>query len=162
MESRLFTELAANDVQTILTYMAKTEYPEGAFIFRENETGEKMFLIDKGEVEVFVERSGKHITIAKLSSGDFFGEMGILRNNTRSANIIATENIALYELSREGLMEIISKEGILAARFLLNISEVLAERIASTNKEVENWFLINDALVENEQFRNLYFKTHRK
>jgi len=162
MESRLFTELAAKDVQTILSYMTKTEYPSASFIFKEGETGEKMFLIEEGEVEVFVERKEKHITIAKLTCGDFFGEMGILRNDTRSANIKTVDGVVLYELSREGLMNIISKEGILAAGFLLNLSEVLAERIASTNREVENWFLINDALVENEQFRNLYFKTHRK
>ena len=88
--------------------------------------------------------------------------MGILRNNTRSASIQTLENVSLFVLTRSDIMTIITHSGDLAAKFLLNLSEVLAERIANTDKEIENWFLINDALVENEKFRHLYFKTHKK
>jgi CRP-like cAMP-binding protein len=162
MESRLFTELSGDEIKKILSYMEIRHYDPMSFIFKEGEEGNEMYLIEKGEVEVFIERKEKRIPLAKLTHGDFFGEMGILRNNTRSASIQALDNVSLFILTRSDIAAITERSGDLAAKFLLNLSEVLAERIASTNKEVENWFLINDALVENEQFRHLYFKTHKK
>jgi len=162
MESRLFTDLSEGEVKKILSYMETKNFAPSSFIFKEGEEGNEMYLIEKGEVEVFIERKEKRISLAKLARGDFFGEMGILRNNTRSASIQAMENVTLFVLTRTDIKTITERSGDLAAKFLLNLSEVLAERIASTNKEVENWFLINDALVENEQFRQIYFRTHKK
>ncbi len=162
MVSRLFTNLCDEEIKLLLDKMEKKVYSPGQDIFTENDKGTEMYLIDSGSVEVFIERKGKRIERAKLSEGDFFGEMAILREDTRSATVRPVDKTALLALSRDVVSKLIETDGKLAAKFLLNLSEVLAQRIANTNKEVENWFLINDALVENEQFRKIYFKSHNK
>lgn len=162
MVSRLFTNLCDEEIRMLLDTMEKKVYSPGQDIFTENDKGDRMYLIDSGSVEVFIERRGKKIELARLSEGDFFGEMAILREDIRSATVRAVEEASVLALSRDNVAKIIESDGRLAAKFLLNLSEVLAQRIANTNKEVENWFLINDALVENEQFRKIYFKSHNK
>lgn len=162
MESRLFTNFEKDEVDRILSFMRKKNFEENTFIFREGDSGDELFLIEKGEVEIFIERKEKKILLATLSRGDFFGEMGILRGDKRSASVLSKTYLETYTISRNEIEKFLDMSSRIAAKFFINLSEVLAERIATTNREVENWFLINDALVENETFRNLYFKTHKR
>uniref|UniRef100_A0A7C3J5Z2 Cyclic nucleotide-binding domain-containing protein n=1 Tax=candidate division WOR-3 bacterium TaxID=2052148 RepID=A0A7C3J5Z2_UNCW3 len=162
MESRLFTNFAKEEVEKILSFMKKKNFEKDTLIFKEGDEGDELFLIYKGEVEIFIERKDKRITLATLSVGDFFGEMGILRGDKRSASVLSKTYLETYSISRKDIEKFLDLSSRIAAKFFINISEVLAERIATTNREVENWFLINDALVENETFRNIYFKTHKR
>ena len=58
-------------------------------------------------------------------------------------------------------MDIVSENAKVAAKFLLAMGEDLCNRILATNTNLENYFLINKAIVDNESFRNLYILTHR-
>ncbi len=161
MQSRLFTNFEKDEIDRFLSFMKIRRFQPNVFIFKEGDRGNELFLIQNGEVEIFIERKGKKIHLATLSRGDFFGEMGILRGEYRSANVLSNTILDLYVISRDNIEELVNGSSKIAAKLFLNLSEVLAERIASTNREVENWFLINDALLENEVFRNIYFKTHK-
>lgn len=162
MQSRLFTNFDKNEIDRFLSFMKRRRFQPNVFIFKEGESGNELFLIQNGEVEIFIERKGKKIHLATLGMGDFFGEMGILRGEYRSANVLSNTILDLYVISRDDIEELVNSSSKIAAKLFLNLSEVLAERIAITNREVENWFLINDALLENEVFRNIYFKTHKR
>lgn len=162
METRLFTLFEDDEKQIFLSHMEENTYPSGEIIFTEGDKPDMMYLIEEGTVQVYFERKGKEIDLAQLAKGDFFGEMAILRKDKRSASIKTIEESRILSIDRETIINIVNQNGILAAKFLFNLAEIIAERLAKTNKEVENYFLISDALVENEAFRKLYFKTHKK
>ena len=162
MKSRVFTNFDDDEIRIFLSHTEKVHYDNGFTVFRESDVSDKMYIIQEGSVEVFIERKEKKIVLATLNRGDFFGEMAILRKDRRSASIKAVADCDVLSLNRDAVMDIISHNGVLGAKFLFNLAEVIAERLIETNKEVENYFLISDALVENEAFRKLYFKTHNK
>jgi voltage-gated potassium channel len=69
-----------------VTHMLRTvDLPPRTTIIRKGQTGDCMYFIASGEVEV--DLPGKKVT---LGEGAFFGEMALLGNNLRSANIATT------------------------------------------------------------------------
>jgi voltage-gated potassium channel len=69
-----------------VTHMLRTmDLPARTTIIRKGQTGDCMYFIAAGEVEV--DLPGKTV---KLGDGAFFGEMALLGNNLRSANITTT------------------------------------------------------------------------
>ena len=69
-----------------VTHMLRTmDLPARAMIIRKGQAGDCMYFIASGEVEV--DLPGKKV---RLGEGAFFGEMALLGNNLRSANITTT------------------------------------------------------------------------
>ncbi len=69
-----------------VTHMLRTmDLPSRTMIIRKGQAGDCMYFIASGEVEV--DLPGKKV---KLGEGAFFGEMALLGNNLRSANITTT------------------------------------------------------------------------
>jgi voltage-gated potassium channel len=69
-----------------VTHMLRTmDLPSRAMIIRKGQAGDCMYFIAAGEVEV--DLPGKKV---RLGEGAFFGEMALLGNNLRSANITTT------------------------------------------------------------------------
>ena len=69
-----------------VTHMLRTiDLPARAMIIRKGQVGDCMYFIASGEVEV--DLPGKKV---RLGEGAFFGEMALLGNNLRSANITTT------------------------------------------------------------------------
>ena len=69
-----------------VTHMLRTmDLPARTMIIRKDQTGDCMYFIAAGEVEV--DLPGKKV---QLGEGAFFGEMALLGNNLRSANITTT------------------------------------------------------------------------
>ena len=69
-----------------VTHMLRTmDLPARTMIIRKGQTGDCMYFIAAGEVEV--DLPGKKV---RLGEGAFFGEMALLGNNLRSANITTT------------------------------------------------------------------------
>ncbi|TMC07133.1 MAG: cyclic nucleotide-binding domain-containing protein, partial [Chloroflexi bacterium] len=65
-----------------------------------------MFVVESGRCEVFVEESPGHtITIALLGPDDFFGEMSLISEETRTASVRALEDCRLLTLDRRTLYE---------------------------------------------------------
>jgi voltage-gated potassium channel len=69
-----------------VTHMLRTmDLPSRTMIIRKGQSGDCMYFLAAGEVEV--DLPGKKVT---LGEGAFFGEMALLGNNLRSANITTT------------------------------------------------------------------------
>lgn len=77
----------------------------GEMIVRENEAGDRFFLVRSGKVEVV--RRGKRL--AMLGPGDFFGEIALLAAVPRTATVRALEPTSLLTLTRE-TFETITRE----------------------------------------------------
>ena len=61
------------------------EYRAGEVLFREGESGEEMFVIQSGAVQITKHASGEERPFATLGRGEFLGEMAILNGKPRTA-----------------------------------------------------------------------------
>jgi cytochrome P450/CRP-like cAMP-binding protein len=77
----------------------------GAVIVREGEVADRFFMILDGEVEV----SQGAATVARLGSGRYFGEIGLLTGAPRNATVRATTEVTVMELDREGFLTMVEE-----------------------------------------------------
>ncbi len=79
-------------------------------IIRQGEAGDKFFMIKKGTVDVRVrEENGEARQAAVLSTGDFFGEIALLKDEPRSATVKALEETQTYVLSKPDFLAAVKR-----------------------------------------------------
>ena len=89
----LFANLDANAIAEIMRYLRAQNVPAGAVIVRRGEAARSMYFIAAGEVEVELAAGN-----VRLSEGQFFGEIAVLKKTRRSATIKATQPTKLLAL----------------------------------------------------------------
>ena len=158
----LFHGLDDTQLSKIVEYLEEKKYEKGEIIFEEGSPGNSLFIINRGRVEVRLKRGDLVLVLAELDDGSFFGELSLISDAPRSATCTALKDTTLYLLRREDFWKIVEKDPRIGVTVLKNLSGELAERIRETNKNLETYFLINQAIVDNEQFRKLYIAAKGK
>lgn len=158
---RLFKYLTPQEVDWLLVKWKMRIVSENTVIVKEGTTGDEMYIIESGRVEVYLTRGDVVLLLSELQEASFFGEMALLTDKPRSATVKSKTDCRLLTLKKQDFMDIVSENSKVAAKFLLAMGEDLCNRIMATNANLENYFLINQAIVDNESFRNLYILTHR-
>jgi len=126
----LFSGLKEKQLKSILASGKQQSYAEGRVIVREGEAGLGFYLILEGGVEV--KRKGR--AVAKLGSGNFFGEMSLLDSNPRSSDVVAvapTTCLALSSWDFQGLVE--SHKEI-----AMNLLKTLVHRLRESDKALSD------------------------
>jgi CRP-like cAMP-binding protein len=92
----LFKDMSDEDLRALATLAGETSVPEGQELVREGDFSYQFFAIEEGSASV--ERDGRHVN--DLVPGDFFGEIGVLEKELRTATVRATAPMRLIILSR--------------------------------------------------------------
>lgn len=74
-------------------------YPQGTLIFSEGDYGDSLYVIKKGNVEIFRERKEGRQVLGKVSSGEIFGEMALVDGQPRMASAITTSDTEVMVVS---------------------------------------------------------------
>jgi CRP-like cAMP-binding protein len=100
----------------------------GDFIFREEDLGTEMYIIQHGQVEVLKRQAnGEERQLAILSQGDFFGEMSILEDLPRTASVRALEDCKLVQINGSTFDQMLRKNAEIAVRMMRKLSRRLRE-----------------------------------
>lgn len=122
--------------QKIITKIAQVcierEYPKGELIVKQGESGLGLFFITSGRVNVEVERNGSKAVVATLQSEDFLGELSIIDNKPRSANVICLEDTRCLLLTRDSFSKLLNKYPEIA----IQMAKALAGRIRAANERM--------------------------
>jgi MinD-like ATPase involved in chromosome partitioning or flagellar assembly len=106
----LFT-LSDNILRALARQMQPSQTAKGTDVIKQGQVGDSMFIIERGRCEVTVEESPGHaITIAFLGPGDFFGEMALISEETRTATVRTLEDSVLLVLDRKTLYSTLPPE----------------------------------------------------
>jgi CRP-like cAMP-binding protein len=106
----------------------------GEAIFQEGDTGNQMFIIQKGRVRISKKIGGREHILSVLGKGDFFGEMAIVNNVKRTATATALTEVELLSFNREGFTNMITKN----AQIALNIIDKLCRRLQNMNLQIQH------------------------
>jgi hypothetical protein len=126
----LFRYLAYPELMKVLAISSIRSYLPGDPIIVENSLGTEMYVILSGTVNLL--KMGQRIRT--LTTGAFFGEMGLIDNAPRSASIVAAEQTRLIVITRSDFYPLLRREPQLAVKLLRSFCQSLNERLRATTE----------------------------
>ena len=90
----LFQTVSDDELSQIAPFADEVRVDAGTQLVREGDFSYDFFAIEEGEAEVT--RGGDHV--ADLGPGDFFGEIGLLEKDLRTATVVAKSDMRLVTL----------------------------------------------------------------
>jgi CRP-like cAMP-binding protein len=106
-------------------YQSKVHFSAGQTIFREGETGETMYYILSGAVQIVKNFVGVEREVNVLEPGDFFGEIAILHQRPRAASARAKTDVELAEVTSRNFEGMLTLDVEIPIRMLRSLSESL-------------------------------------
>jgi CRP-like cAMP-binding protein len=121
---RIFASLDAAEIAELARSLRRRTYKKGEVVYHQEDPPGSLFFVSKGIVKMqLVAPNGKHLTIAWIRPGSFFGTISFLQDNVRPENAVALEACDLYVLGREQFRSFLRQHP--------DVMEVLLEILAS-------------------------------
>jgi MFS family permease len=103
----MFVPLAPATVEGLARRLERLTVPASAVVVTEGEESDRFFVIESGLVDVTHEGAA----LRQEGPGDFFGEIGLLRDVPRTATVTAVEDTVLLVLAREDFLAAVTGQG---------------------------------------------------
>lgn len=92
-------DAADADLERLAALLVSRTLPEGEVLVKEGDSGDTMYMIARGGVEVLTTgEDGTEVPLSTLSAGDSFGELALLLGGPRRATVRALSPVNLLEL----------------------------------------------------------------
>ena len=109
--SPLFRDIPPKSLAKLGKRLYREEFAAGTTVFRQGDAGNAMYFLISGEAEVIRHREGdRDKELADLKAGDVFGEMALLNDAPRNAEVRARSALRVYKILRQDFEEIIRKD----------------------------------------------------
>lgn len=114
----LFANLSKRQLRSLAKVTAVTAFKEGAEVVKEGSPGSTFYVLLDGRAKVV--RGGR--TAARLSGGDFFGEISVLDGGPRTATVVAESDLRCLTLARGDFVDVLEGEPRLAVGVLREVA----------------------------------------
>lgn len=141
----LLQDLSGDDLQRLVGLTPSRQVAAGEVIVREGESGDSMFIMCEGEVEitkrltlVLDEEVPKERVMIRLRAEDgvSFGEMALLENDSRTATVTALTDCRILELSRQNFLDFIEQHPQTGCKMLFRLAQLLSQHLRKTDQNV--------------------------
>jgi hypothetical protein len=96
----ILSVLAPRIVERMAREAVPVTAPAGTALITEGDPGDRFYVLVSGEVQV----SREGTPLRRLAAGDWFGELALLRDVPRTASVVATTEVSLWALDRDGFL----------------------------------------------------------
>jgi CRP-like cAMP-binding protein len=119
------------EINQLLSLGKMTRFAKGEVIFRAGEYADSFFFVLDGKVDVTVNAGiNREIRLATLGSGTAFGEVSMLNERRRAADVTAARDTECLEVSFDDL------DAEVKTKLLLNLASQLSHKIYRDAREI--------------------------
>jgi CRP/FNR family cyclic AMP-dependent transcriptional regulator len=116
----LFAELDEEEVRQIARLFKERRFAAGETAVQEGSGGAAFYVIDSGEATVSV---GGH-EHATLKTGDYFGEIALIDEGTRTATITATTELVCFGVTFWDFRPLVESNGVIGWKLLQSLAKI--------------------------------------
>jgi CRP/FNR family cyclic AMP-dependent transcriptional regulator len=142
----ILRDLDEAELRTFSGILRRLPAPRGTSILKEGETGDTMYILKEGTVEVskaltwmagIGESSNRDKILSKLSASNHavFGEVALFEQNIRTATIVALTDCVLLEITKSDFLRLAEENPRTGYKVTRNIAELLCSRLRKTNED---------------------------
>jgi predicted RND superfamily exporter protein len=132
----LFSGLRPAQARIVVLMGEMKRFAPGEMIVRTGERGKEMYVIIQGKTVVWAGSGPERRRMAEHHRGDVFGEMALVRNNGRSADVVADGTVEVLAVDETFLDRIQRRYPRIASRVFLNLTRILSDRVQRTTEQV--------------------------
>ena len=142
--SAIFADLDENELKRVAEICQEQQFKFGKMIFKEDEPGNRLFIISEGEIRISREVPGSgEEALAVLKQGACFGEMAVLDRSKRSTNAIANTDCKLLTITRSDFEMLLDFDRDLGYKVLWSVVRMLSERLRVTNDNLRSFLAMS-------------------
>ncbi len=119
--------LPRNTLWAVLNRLQYEEFKEGEKIITQGKRGDAVYFIQKGGCYVIVDKPGAELQLSTKREGAMVGEMSLLTDEPRPANIVAATDVQMWKINRDCFSLLVEEH----ARLRNFLAELVCKRLES-------------------------------
>ena len=136
----LFSSFSDHQLSSLIPAVQHRRFPRGSFIIRAGEETDALYIILAGHAKVLIpDDDGNEVILSHMGPNDFFGEMGLLDDQPRSASVETTEPCEVLRISRSAFLNCLRDNFDAAMLVIRN----LVKRLREADRKIESLALID-------------------
>ena len=140
----IFKDLNESELTEFAEVCREEKFVSGEYIFREGESGNRLYLIVEGEVRISrdVPGSGEE-ALAVLKPGALFGEMAVFDRSDRSTHAISNGGTTVLTITRPDFEMLLDFNREMAYKVLWSVTRLLSGRLRNTNDSLRSFLAMS-------------------
>ncbi len=149
----LFSPMTDQELRALAERLRYVPFAKGNAITAQGDPKSHwLYIIIRGEADVYLETpEGGRRPIRTLAKGSFFGEMGLMTGEPRSASVVARTDVECYRLDKEAFEEILRARPAIADE----ISHILVARRAELDSILQHAGMVASSTEMAQQHREI-------
>ncbi len=136
----IFESLSVERLVPIARVAVFRKVPRGSAILRAGDRTDFVYFILSGVLKVLVsDEEGREVILSNLGAGEFFGEMGVLDDNPRSATVMTTSPCELVVIAKADFKRCLAENFDVS----LYIMRSLVKRLRTADRKIESLALMD-------------------
>ncbi len=134
----LFSDLTENEIYQVMKLSFEKKYLKDSTLFVEGMTGEVLYIIKSGAVDILKKTDKGEVVLATLGPGQFLGELSLIDDAKRSATARVSQDSSLVVITRKCFHDMLKADPAITSKLLMHFLKVAAERLRATDKRMES------------------------
>ena len=132
----LFAKLTAAECSVLAQVLEAKTLAAGADLFKQDDFGDAMYVVKGGVLEILKSDVLGPLRVARVLPGSLVGEMALVEDKPRSANVRAAEDSRLLVLSRGAYAELKKTHPQLVTKFQDELLLLMSARLRQTTEKL--------------------------
>ena len=147
----LLSNLSDDEIQRVKADIRIKQYAKRDIVLQKGGVGDSLLFLLSGQLQVIdVTEDGRAIGLRMLSPGDFFGEIAVINDSTRSASVVALSPVLVALLPRSTALHLFTHSPSVANQMLRHLAAKIQRdsefrallSIHNTTKRItHSWFI---------------------
>jgi diguanylate cyclase (GGDEF)-like protein len=130
----ILSNLDREELGILQEFLEEAECSQGETVFHQGEEGRDLYIVSDGHVAIRVKTpDGADVDVAELGPGDFFGEMAIFEDASRSATCVMVDGGRLYRLRKSDFFSLMDRHPQTATKIMYRMVNITTERLNNTS-----------------------------
>ena len=133
-----FAGMDDRQIESFVRYAEVLHCQQFSHIVCKGESGDAMYLVVEGELRALAMVDGKESTLGTIGAGETFGEISLIDQGPRSADVVANRDSVLLRITCTAFDQLLREAPVLAVPFLLALSRTVVGRVRSLTSRYED------------------------
>lgn len=136
----LFAMLQEHQLVLLTSVVTRRSFPRGTTIMAAGDATDSLYVVISGRLKVIMsDDEGREVILSMLGANEYFGEMGLIDDSTRSASVVSVEPCELLVLSKRDFRKCLSENFEMA----LTVMRGLVKRLRDADRKIGSLALMD-------------------